>query len=367
MPPRRTLRGALIRLAALLAGLAPLAGVEAVCRALPEPGTGTDGVSLRPHPTRIWSLVPEEQAQRFRFHVTDDGLRRPDHQGPADAPLILTTGDSSIFGEGIDDGDTIHDVLADTLTLAGQPVRVGTLAVLGYSTVQTRVVLDEVGWAMKPDLLVVANLWSDEKLDLFRDSDLLASQRSASARLEWGLSRLALFRHLRAGLNGLRGLPSTRIISWPRLGTEQGIRRVPLPDYLHNLETILDGARERNTGVVFLTLVHRDILRHGLRQTDSWTPYVRAQQEVARTHGVPVLDLATLLAGQDAKVVLRDELHPSEVGAFQIGQALARLLRDRGWPANRLVPHEGTPVPPPDDPFDGHGRTAPVSSVLHRL
>ena len=102
-------------------------------------------------------LDPDSRAALRGFRISPDGLRVPAVEAPADAPLVVTLGGSSIFGDGVDDGDTIHDVMAAALRDAGCPTRVRTLALPGYSTLQTRILLDEIGWAMDPHLLVLGN------------------------------------------------------------------------------------------------------------------------------------------------------------------------------------------------------------------
>jgi len=354
--PTPTRARTLFRLLGLVVGLAILVGVEILARALPEPAP-PQGIALQPHFTRIWALTDPESALRMGFRVSADGLRLSQSPGPADAPLILTTGDSSIFGDGIPDGQTLHDTLGRALTEAGVPARVGTLAIPGYSTLQTRIVLDEVGWRMNPSLLVVGNLWSDCKLDTFRDADLLARLRSPAARMEALAGHLALFRQIRGRLNTARGKPATHVISWPTTGSEVGLRRVPVADYTRNLEAILDDARRRDVGVVFLRLTNRDLLSWGMRPQDSWTPYFAVQDAVAAAHGVPTVNAGEVFAGQDPNLVLRDTLHPTAEGDARLGRALAALLVANGWPSNRLVPSEGPPVTVPADGFDGRQRS----------
>ena len=208
--PRRRARPLL----GILAALAVLGILEVAARAVPLPPSGK-GIPLRPHPTRIWTLVPEAEAPSLGVRVSSEGLRLPAVEGPPEAPLILTLGDSSIFGDGVRDGETIHDTLASGLERHGCPTRVRTLAVPGYSTFQTRVVLDEIGWAMDPALVVVGNLWSDSKFEVMQDDDLAASLRRPAARVEWMLGRSALFMRLRAWINVALGRPPTRIVAWP--------------------------------------------------------------------------------------------------------------------------------------------------------
>lgn len=337
---------------ALALGVGLLLAAEGVARLFPEPEPPR-GVVLVPHFTRIWTLAAGREHSFFR--VSPDGLRVTGTPGPPEAPLILTTGDSTLFGDGVEDRYTIHDVMGASLRGAGVPARTGTLAVPGYSTLQTRAVLHEVGWNLSPSLLVVGNLWSDSKVDDFRDADLLARLQSPMGRAEALASHLALFRQVRGAVNRSLGRPVTRIISWPTDGAQVGIRRVPLKLYAANLQAILEEARVRGVGVLFLGLASRPMLAQDPRNLDAWLPYVTVQEQVAQAHGCPRVDARQVLAGQAVESVLVDDVHPTLLGYRLLGEALAARLVEEGWPTNRLLPREAPPVEVGPDPMDGRG------------
>lgn len=344
------------RLAALAVGVALLALAEGVARLVPGPSAAARGIVLVAHPRRIWTLgEPVEERGRPPFYrLTPEGFRRPAVDGPADAPLVLTTGDSSVFGDGIPDGATIHDRLQETLSRRGVPARVGTIAVPGHSTLQTRASLAEAGWDLHPDVLVVGNLWSDSNLDAFRDADLLAAAGAPLARAEALLSGSALFRHLRGAVNGALGRPRARKITWPTPGAT-GVRRVPLADYARGLEAILDEARARDVGVVVLTLANVPVLREGVRLDQEWAPYFTVQAAVAEARRVPRVMAAPLFRASrlSSEALFRDQLHPTEQGAALLAEGVAAALITAGWPARRPVPAEAPPVTVPADPFGG--------------
>ncbi len=333
----------------LLVALAVLGVLELAAHLLPFPPS-VKGIPLKPHPTRIWTL--DESGEPLGFRVGPGGFRASAVEGPDGAPLVLTLGDSSVFGDGIPDGSTIHDVLAAELGRAGHPTRARTLAVPGYSTFQSRIVLDEAGWAMDPALLVVGNLWSDSKIEVLRDVDVAASLKEPAARVEWTLGRSALFRKARAWINVVLGRPPHRIVAWPdgHNGTV-GIRRVPLEQYAANLEAILDGARERGVGVIVLTLTDRDSVYIGINPHDPARPYIRVQQEVARRRGVPVLEVREMFAAHANEELLKDHIHPSEQGSRLIGASIAEFLLAEGWPEVRPIPASAPPMAAPFDPF----------------
>ena len=109
----------------LLYSLAPLVFVllfgEAATRLLwKRPGIDElDGTGLAPHPTRIWSLDASEQEQQFAgsFQLDPNGMRLTRR---TNAPhLVMTVGDSSIFGHGLTDEQTLHESLSRSLGMRG--------------------------------------------------------------------------------------------------------------------------------------------------------------------------------------------------------------------------------------------------------
>ena len=346
------------RLLAVAVGLTLLLGAEGVARCFPDPSPPVRGIVLRPHPTRIWTLgePPEEPGHPPNYLLTSQGNRHPALPAPPGSPLVLTTGDSSIFGDGLRDGQTLHDVLQAGLAARGVPARVETIAVPGHSTLQTRATLDEVGWSMSPTLLVVGNRWSDSNLDAFRDAELLAAVGGAIGRAEGILVKSMFFRQLRRGLNQAMGKPSSRKIAWPTPGAT-GVRRVPIADYVANLEAMFDEAGRRGVGVVVLGLANAPMVRDGLSSAQEWSPYVQVQAAVAAAHGVPRVDALAVYrqSGLGARALFQDELHPSAAATRFLAEAVAAAILEAGWPTGVPLPRSAAPITPPPDPFDGKG------------
>lgn len=307
---------------------------------------------MQPDPTRIFRF-PEGEVRLTRLpaRIDADGQRIPVRPGPADAPLILTLGDSSVWGHGVPDGQTLHDQLQRELGLAGVPARVQTLATPGYTTVQTRVVLDEVGWARDPALLVVANLWSDAHLDRYRDRDVLAARSP--------LDRSALFGLLRWAVDSARGRPTAARRAWPT-AADAGVRRVRLDDYRDQLHGILEDARARGVGAVVLGLPHISWVVAGAPTAGAAVPYLEVLRATAEAHRVPFVDgTAAFVAEADRSHLFSDGLHPAGRGHLVLARALGDRLRAEGWPAEPLVPAAApAPVPVPPDPYDGAGYAA---------
>jgi len=352
---------------AVLVTVGAFALLEVGARLVParwtEPGSSVNGAqatAMLPDPHRIFRFPPGAVRLADTPTLVDsDGLRISAAQGPADAPLIFTSGDSSIFGHGVRDGDTLHDQLQAKLTRAGKPVRVRCGASPGYSTVQALAVLDEVGWPSKPSLLVVAPMWSDSRLDRYRDAEVI--ERGSF------LDHSAFFKLLRWGVRTARGQPTMWKVAWPT-PSDAGVRRVPLAEYRENLDAILTQARAHNAGVVMLGLPHASWVAEGNTRSGSSAPYIDALRSVAEARQVPYVDgTDTFVRLGVGRTLFIDRLHPTGVGQGLLAQAVTDVLLKSEWPANALIPGSGTTETPlPADPYDGT-TLAPADSMRRSM
>ena len=327
----------------------------------PQTGTGGGGVTaMVPDPHRIFRFPPGPVVLTATPATADaDGLRVSAVQGPADAPLIFTLGDSSLFGHGMRDGDTLHDQLQAQLTRAGQPVRVRCGASPGYSSVQALAVLEEVGWPSKPSLLVVAPMWSDSRLDRYRDADVIAR----GSIVDYS----AFFTLLRWGVRTAGGQPTAWKVAWPT-PSDAGVRRVPLAQYRDNLDAILTQARAHNAGVVMLGLPHASWVAEGSTLSGTSALYIDVLRSVALARHVPYVDgTDTFVRLGAGRPLFLDRLHPSAAGHSLLAQALTHAILSGGWPGHALIPESGsTGTLLPADPYDG-STLAPADSLRRAM
>ena len=297
-----------------------------------------ESVLLNPHPTRLWWTAPGvKKSAGFTAHINALGLRGdlPADPKPEGLPRVMVLGDSSLFGHGVADDETYPAQLQANLLAAGRAVEVINGATPGYSTEQTQVMLDEIGWALKPDLLIIGNLWSDNNFDSFQDADLLHTQHAFSGPL----ASSALYRLLATWADRAKGGRGAQIVRWTvdsQLPNEVG-RRVPLARYAQNLEKMVQDATARGVGVVFLALTNTDRVSTNLTGA-SWDPYFAAQREVATFHKVPVIDAQSIFVGadlSDPSQLFVDTMHPSAQGHRLLASFTARRLIRDGWPDNQ--------------------------------
>lgn len=329
-PPRRLLP----RLAlALLPVVLLCGGAELAARRLWSPDAGeVQGYGLPPHPTRLWALPAGASFGEAdgEPRIGEDGLRAVTLTGAS--LRALTLGDSNVFGHDLRDADTLHASLAAALGRRGLQVDVLCGGVPGYSLLQSRILLDEVGWALKPDLLVVANLLSDSAEERFQDEELLADLGRPGRRAADSLL---------AGSRGLQWLslrlhPPTnaeRNVAWARSPGLLARARVPVPTYRAALDELLATAASHGVSVVLLELATTTQLA-GEADAEAWRS---AQREAARAAGVPHVrgDQALAAAGLDAASGFLDPVHVNGDGQRAYAEAIAQALATSGWPGSR--------------------------------
>src|SRR5262249_13952739 len=127
-------------------------------------------VEVRASPRRGYEMVPDRDHFTYEnpVHVNRLGLRGPDLAKKAPGELrILCLGDSTTYGQGVAEEDTIPACLEAELARLSPPgsrrVRVVNGGVRGYGTKQELDLLEEVGPAIEPDLVLL--LWYPNDLE----------------------------------------------------------------------------------------------------------------------------------------------------------------------------------------------------------
>ncbi len=346
MARRRATRGNRYRVAAsAVVFVAVMAILEGAARTLgPQVpiwrAPDNPGVVMTANDTRLWGMG---EGVRKNGQVTCTigplGLRgpAPEVPRPPGRERLLVIGDSSFFGHGIPDDQTIAVQLESALKARGIDVDVVNGAIPGYSTEQTKILLDEVGWSVQPTLLLTGNLWSDNNADGFRDADLL---KTAALYHNSLLVHSALFQFTAAWIDKARGGTGAHLVTWTKDSKwpDAKERRVPLQDYATNLDAIIHAAKAHGAGVAFISPANKGLVNHEFPKGAGWDPYFRAQKAVADFHALPLTSAVAALqadpAALDDKFV--DQMHPSSSGAGDIARAVADTLVAAGWPQEKL-------------------------------
>jgi lysophospholipase L1-like esterase len=305
-------------------------------------GLDNGSVIMVGHPTRLWGLGPGERRNgTHTAHIAEVGLRSPvpEVPRPPGRARILVLGDSTFFGHDLDDADAIPVQLGELLREQGVDADTVNGAVPGYSTEQSRRLLDDMGWDRQPTLLAIGNLWSDNNFDHFHDADLLHTRE---VYLNHPLARSALFRVTAAVVDKLRGGDAARVVTWTRDSAwpSVGVRRVPLATYARNLDAMIRAAAARGIGAALVSPCNVRMARGLTAQGNVWDAYYRVQADVARHHGIPIIrtEAAMRVAAQqvDAELLYVDDMHPTATGARVMAAAIAAGLLEARWPARAL-------------------------------
>lgn len=304
--------------------LAFLILLEVSARVFWTPPGADGGLPMDSHPTRGWQLQDKASSVGVQFQLGAHGLRRVPLTG---APhRILTTGDSSIFGHGLRDADTLHMQLHAALKNRGQHVDVLTAGVPGYTSAQTLDQMERFGWGLNPDVLVIGNLWSDSDYESAADPDW-----------QHGPPQSPLKRHSRA----LQMLEVTlgsgpKQVDWITAAGPEGARRVSLSDYAQNLEHLIRGARERDIRVLMLLPCNRELASGSTVPPKGWpwTVYFERARSTSQRLGVAQVEGCAVAQakGLTGDQAFLDEMHPTAALNQAYAQAIADKLTALGWP-----------------------------------
>ena len=127
-------------------------------------------LEIRANEARGYEMVPDRDHFTYTHavHVNRLGLRGPDLPEKAEGEYrVLCLGDSTTFGQGVREEETIPVLLEKDLSgaaaSAGRTVRVVNGGHRGYATVHELALLRELGPAIRPDLVVL--LWYTNDLE----------------------------------------------------------------------------------------------------------------------------------------------------------------------------------------------------------
>ena len=280
-----------------------------------------DAIEMSTGDDNPWSLPPDQVVRQGSklCRINSLGLRGPE---VGDTGLkLMTTGDSSIFGYGVDEDEVFSSIAAATLAEAwGQPVEPVIGGVPGYSSRMSRTQLENVIPTVKPTWVVIGNIWSD-----------LAYHEEEPRPERTPLERLATFR---LAVDLLGPFLSPRQISWidPSALGQLDVRAERVATYQAELTQMIELARAHAATAVILALpAPVDLDR---RQVPALVrAYRAAQREVATATQAPFVDgVQHALERGATHGWYFDEVHPSVKGHAELGALLGDALLELGKP-----------------------------------
>ena len=272
------------------------------------------GLAMQPLERVGWAFKPNSQDVQGNVVVDINrlGLRGPDPElpKPAGRVRVMTLGDSSIFGYGVEDEQVFAAVALSELPDAD----LVTGAIPGHDTHQSLAVLESIGAEVHPDVVLIGNLWSD----------LYHEPQSEGPRYDF-----ALYRH---AVRLLTPFLEPRKIGWLDEGSGAGVpgpRKLPrtgLGVYQVNLALLASTARGLGAEPVFV-LLPSPWDATGEQVPDWVATYRESMRAVADEVDAELLDGPELFVDHPSGLKLFfDQVHPSEEGHQLLGEALAPLV-----------------------------------------
>ena len=327
------------------------------CEAIVPSATGWE--QMVGDPRYLWKLEPDRlfESPAGNTQINSVGLRTellPTTPKGTNEKRVLVTGDSSVYGWGQPDGKTYAEQLQTELNRAfsGVDFSVINLGVPGYSTEQTLLLLEDIGWSYQPDLVVVHNIFSDCNIDAFQDEAALAlanpdgsfgrkllhsSRLYCSVYMPWANFQSTLNQETNRVL--MPGIPTgaNAATALEKIDTVIDLSRVPLQDYLSNLDTIQKSASELGAGMIVAPLAQEwdvgiwnvPMAKPTADQVLPWFPYRDAQTEWAEKNSVGQVYLPDVFSayGGNKAALFIDNMHPSVLGAAVMARAVTEQVR----------------------------------------
>lgn len=291
-----------------------------------------------------WRMLPQTEHQQmtgregtsFVLTTNADGLRTTLRPGRTPGvPRVALLGDSTTFGWGVSDGETVADGLAAALEARGQHVEVLNGGQPGYTTTQMEQIFHTVVARYQPDLTVVFVPMHDDNRVLVSDREHLEGAAGPTA---WVRTQLALnsriYQVLRQAIFPLTA--EAALVPGRDASGEVRVPRVSAAERDDNFDRIrADAAAFHGTVAIGHLPFLADLLGE-VRDERFAGPWARAYSE--RT-GTPIVDLRTCCAGKggEALVLPLDHGHLNATGNRLVGEAAAEAV-------GKLV---GGPTPTP--------------------
>ncbi len=236
----------------------------------------------------------------FAIRPNSDGFRGDDFQPkPHDRLRIVTLGDSSTFGWGVDEADTYQQLLLERLRRwQGERIEIVNLGMPGHNSRHGREVMQRYALRLEPDLLIISYGANDGRLVLQPAEELVAAHYGWQADLRFALLRLRSYRLLRRLLIGA--------IDPLRADVTNVLERaaaVPTIDYQRNLKRMIEAGVTVDANTILLSVCTQP-------------PYEAAIRFVASEVGVPLVSARKAFVNTRSRVE-SGELYPEQLSRYR--------------------------------------------------
>ncbi|OGL41823.1 MAG: hypothetical protein A2161_18625 [Candidatus Schekmanbacteria bacterium RBG_13_48_7] len=272
-----------------------------------------------------------EVANNLRFHVVTNskGYRTAEfsEKKPFNTFRIISLGDSSTFGWGVDNDKTFSAKLQTLLNseqrFQALNFEVINMGIPGYTTEHGVRLLDKEVSNLDPDMLIVSYGVNDARISLNSISERLKKEACAIAWVREQLEKLYIFKLLRKLIFQVYD-PFSKDINKQRPHTKPN---VDSDSYQKNLKTFIDFMKKRNRFIILLGICAPESYR---------TP----MKIVASQYDVPYADAFDLF---DAKIedIKSGKIFTEEMALYKsvYGENQLRNVRSRYVTSDGCHPH----------------------------
>ena len=278
-------------------------------------------------------------------YINQFGLRSPEFplEKTDGEERILLLGDSTVYGVLVSDEDSFGGVLQQLLSANNPAIRVMNAGCPGYSSWQALQILKNRLLALRPDVVIIATLWSDAQGSEAPDSARYGDGEGRSL-----LSHSAFYVWLQAKIRRARWQDeAAETIEFrfqpqrtnsggpppPGPPPESGptklapTHRVPLGQYRRNLKELAQVSQSAGAQPIFLVLPCFQDPSLG-KVGDFRDAYRQAMREVAEDLDAPLVDSSEVFFGGQVNDLFYDDVHPTPKGHSLIAGALFEHLKN---------------------------------------
>jgi lysophospholipase L1-like esterase len=296
-----------------------------------------------PRPQHFQKLVKDERLL-WTLDPNREGVNSLGFPGDEIAPKdagafrILYLGDSCTFEDApvVPYTRRLQDRLRATRE-NGARMEYVTLALPGYTSHQGRILAEDYGAMVDPDLVVVYYGWNDHWLAYGAiDSEKVMEDSARTRALEWAHARVRL----------VQAVSYLRDARRERPASVSGRPRVPLEEYRDNLVAIVRRFEELDVPVILITaptshrnvgvpdyLVDLDFVVDRASAVSIHTDYTDVVREVAASEGTYLLDLEEAFNAMEPErleqLMMVDGIHFSDAGAKEAAARLDLFLAEQ--------------------------------------
>ena len=326
---------------------------------LPEEYAGL----LRMDPDLFWSLKPNLKTTYKNGDLTTNalGLRSKDiYKKEQNEYRILSLGESSTFGVGVDNQQTYSAILEHLLNQNPSKTKYSVInaGVSAYSSFQSLIYLKKRGLHLKPDMILLYHELNDYLPSSLRDSThnelgvhktdqqlfnsktagvnrFLMKHSSFIRLINYILARNQINHFnkqdidnplLKIGLPDI-GLPSRLVkienqnVVSAEINEKTLNQRVSEKERLDNLRAFYDISQRNNISLVIIHPSYASSQQHECLLT-----------QFSQTHNIPMLEAYPILhpPGKKHTALYRDSWHPNALGHKKLATALYHFLKEKG-------------------------------------